>query len=55
MKCSHCNQEIKTGEIYTSGGFMNFGKFHLACKAVWDILKALKERTGKKINLTPDN
>lgn len=55
MKCAHCGQEIKPGEIIVSGGFMNFAKFHFACKAVYDLVVANKERTGKKINLTPDN
>lgn len=44
MKCSHCGNEIKEGEVYTSGGWMNFAKFHLACKALWDLIKVQKER-----------
>lgn len=46
MKCAHCGEEIKKGEIYVHGGLMNFSVFHLQCKALWDFAKAIKERAG---------
>jgi len=39
MRCTHCKEDIKPGEIYVSGGLLGILKFHLICKAVWDLNK----------------